>query len=230
MRTKFLLVAALMAGAACAVPAAPVTIEFTGTVAQSPLLDPANPFGGAIDTGTRFHGSYTFDSAAVDQVADPRTGFYAAAGGPFGVTVTFGDPGVLSIHHADLGLGVGNGFAGGADFYTLAAPGVATPDTLALSLILVDTDGTAWDSDALPGVAPALDAFETRSLSVAGLWFDGNGQATQVEILGSIDSLRCTAGCSVPEPSGSWFVAAAAAAWAARRRRPAAGPFQAMKE
>lgn len=222
MRTTFLLAAALMAGAAFAVRAAPVTIEFTGTVVQAPLLDPSDPFGGAIDTGSRFRGSYTFDSAAVDQVADTRTGAYAAAGGPFGVTVAFGDPAVLSVHHGDLGLGIGNGLAGGADFYTLAAPGVATPDTLALSLILVDTDGSAWDSDALPGYAPALDAFETRSLSVAGLWFDANGEATQIEILGVIDSLRCAAGCSVPEPSGSWFIAAAAAVAAARRRRAAA--------
>lgn len=169
MRTKFLLAAALLASVACAVPAAPITIEFTGTVVQSPLLDPSDPFGGAIDTGTRFHGSYTFDPATADQVADSHTGSYAAAGGPFGVTVSFGDPGVLSLHHADLGLGIGNGFAGGADVYTLAVPGVVSADTLALSLILVDTDGTAWDSDALPGFAPALDAFETRSLSVAGL-------------------------------------------------------------
>lgn len=53
--------------------AASITFSFTGMLTGVPLLDPDDPFGGTIGDGTLFSGEFTFDSTAVDGIADPQT-------------------------------------------------------------------------------------------------------------------------------------------------------------
>lgn len=220
MRTARLVAAAGLAWClAGAVLAAPITIAFTGTVSQTPTVDPVDFFGGAIDAGTAFAGQYTFDPAAADVAADTQTGAYRSVGAPYSLSVSFGDPGVFGVSFGEFAIGIGNDFSG-ADFYTLIAPLVAPDIGLTASLVLMDSDGSVFGSDTLPGAAPALGEFETRQFSLMGSLVNDDGSTTQVEIVGSLGTLACTAGCRAPEPGGLLLAATGLAALLARRRAP----------
>lgn len=220
MKSAALIAAACLAvTAAGPAAAAPITLAFAGTVTQTPLLDPHNPFGGPIDTGTPFTGRITFDPASADAVPDGRTGSYSSAGAPYGLSVSFGSPSVFDAGFDAVHIGIGDDFAG-TDFYTVAAPLGVVAGGLSVSLLLADADGTVFAGDALPAGAPPLAAFESNQFSLAGVFVDANGEPIQIEILGAIDSLRCSDGCVVPEPGGLWLLAAGLAGLAGRRRRP----------
>jgi hypothetical protein len=78
--------------------------------------------------------------------------------------------------------------------------------------------------DALPYPAPPLSAFETALFTFRG-FVDDN----QVEILGQLDSLVCSAGCDpvgapIPEPGTLILVGSALAALRLRRGRRTLSP------
>ena len=169
---------ALMALAALAAHAAPVTIAFTGSVTSDPY--------GLSSFGAPISGAYTFDSAAVDSVAGSAIGVYTSTGAAYGFSavvdgVAYATPGTLTVN-------VANNI--GSDQYGV----VATVGSLILELFLEDLSQAALGSDALPAGAPLLTAFSVRSFRLFG---------TDVEFLGSVDTLACTAGCAaaaVAEP------------------------------
>lgn len=199
---------ALLTSLTGAATAAPVTYAFTGLVNN-------DPFGVGLAS---FSGTYTFDSAAVDLVADSQTGSYTSSGVAFGIAVDF-DGGAVSVDlyglPTVLNIGVADNFAGPVDQY--AVTGLA--GSVELGLFFEDTLASAFSSDGLPVPAPLLAAFSFRQFR----WFDTDA-GNPHEILGNIESLSCVAGCDsvpVPEPGSLWLagLALSAGALATRRRR-----------
>src|SRR4029077_18098099 len=161
----------LVAGAAHALP---ITFSFTGKVTDDPF--------GLSASGAPISGSYTFDSAAMDSIAGPATGSFASVGAGFGFTAN-----VDGTNYSVLGtltVNTANNIAGGVDQYGA----IAQDSSLDLELFLQDATGAALASDALPLLPPALASFSFREFR---LFRD------DAEFLGSVDSLVCTAGCSV---------------------------------
>jgi hypothetical protein len=209
----------LCAGFAASSAAAPITFDFTGSVTQT-MFDPDDPFAGGIAFGTTFAGSYTFESTTADGIAAAHSGAYAPPGGApyqFAVTIgghTFSTPDFLSI-------GVGNDVGATDHYAVLACSGSAACQESTLELFLLDLDATAFTSDALLVPAPLLGAFEIATFTFRGL-IGGN----QVEILGQLESLTCSAGCDpvnvpVPEPGTLLLLTPALAVlryWRGRRR------------
>jgi hypothetical protein len=157
-----------------------------------------DPFGSGL---VSFTGSYTFESTASDLVpADTSTGSYDSSGPAYGIAVDF-DGGVATASVVGgLNIGIANEFAGSIDQYLVS--GVA--DSVELALFLEDFTATAFSSDALPQQPPALADFAFRQFR----WFDTDTNDPR-EILGTIDSLVCTAGCnSVAEPDSALLLIA----------------------
>lgn len=188
--------------AACAAHAAPVTFSFAGTVTD-------DPFGLGL---TSFTGWYAFESTAADGAPAASTGSYDSSGPGFGIAVDFDGGTATASVSGSLNIGIANDFAGPVDQYTVT--GLA--GMVQLGLFLEDDSATAFSSDALPQVPPALAGFGFRQFR----WFDTDTSDPR-EILGTVDSLVCTAGCNavpVPEPvSASLLVAATLAGFAAKR-------------
>ena len=148
----------------------------------------------------------------------PTAGLYASPGGvPYQFAVTIGGHTFSTTDF--LSLGVGND-AGATDHYTvLGCSGSAACLESTLELFLLDLDGTAFTGDALPVPAPLFSAFEIATFTFRGL-IGGN----QVEVLGQLDSLTCSAGCDpvnvpVPEPGTLLLLTPALATLRYRRGR-----------
>jgi hypothetical protein len=214
-----LVAAWLFAGWAAPCAAAPVTFDFTGSV-TSTAFDPADPFGGAIAVGTTFSGSYTFDSTAANTNFFPNNGTYNSLGAPYGFNVTIGS--FVFSTSAAVAVNIADGASDQYGVAACAGPafGPFCFGTTA-ALLLNDADGTALTGVAQPEAAPMLSLFELAQFSLAGA-FDGNN----VEILGQLESLVCSAGCepvltTVPEPGTLLLTASALTAMRLRRRRRA---------
>jgi hypothetical protein len=214
LASSLAVVAWLGAGWAAPCAAAPVTFDFTGSVTQT-MFDPSDPFAGGISFGTTFSGSYTFETTATDGIPFASNGSYNAFGAPYQFTVSIGGGFTFSTSDA-VNIGVGNG---PADQYSvLACAGGPFCFGSTAAIFLEDLDGTVFASDALPLTAPALSAFETALFTFRGFVNDN-----QVEIIGALDSLVCSAGCEpvgtpIPEPGTLMLVASALAALRVRRR------------
>jgi len=181
----------LGAGWAAPCVAAPITFDFTGSVTQA-TFDPNDPFAGAISFGTAFSGSYTFESTATDNIPFPSNGSYTSFGAPYLFTVTIG---AFTFSTSDV-LNVSTGDGPTDQYSVLACAGGPFCFGSSASLFLEDLDGAVFAGDALPFPAPPLSAFEVALFTFRG-FVDGN----QVEILGQLDSLACSAGCGpVGEP------------------------------
>ncbi len=182
--------------------ASPVTFSFTG-LATNVDGDPVDPFNGALLTD--FGGSFTFDSASVDQIADPtNAAYFSPAGAPFGFHIDFG--GGQSFSATDfLSIGIVNGPTDFLGVFACNSGGVTQcAGNLTVELSLEDLDGLVFSNDGLPLDAPSFAAFETARLLMHTV-VDRN----VVEVDGHLKSLTCTAGCvatppptpEVPEPA-----------------------------
>lgn len=199
--------AGLLAAVACLVfpgytLAVPITVAFSGSVTDDPFL-----------TGyLSFSGSYTFDSSATDAVAASDTGSYTSTGPSFGMTVDFDSGALIANAFGSINIGIAN--FGLVDQFTVTAIDGATT----LELFLEDSDASAFASDAMPATVPPFADFEVRQFR----WFYDDVDSPG-EIIGTLDSLSCTAGCggggNVPEPPVGALIAAALLALAASRRR-----------
>ena len=196
--------------------AAPVTFNFTGTV-DFFFVDPFDPFGGAIDFGTSFEGTYTFESTTPDAIPSGNVGSYSNFGAPFGMDLVVG-PGLLNVSANEfLNIGVANDIGFGEDFYTvLAQEGIpGGPDEfVSMEMFLDDPTGTAFAGDDLPLVPPDLGLFPFASFFLDGVQIIG-GTAFQFQLQGTIDTLTV----SVSEPATGALLAICLAALPVFRRR-----------
>jgi hypothetical protein len=205
----------LCAGWAAPCVAAPITFDFAGSVTQTSFA-PNDPFAGAIAVDTAFSGSYTFESTATDNIPFPSNGYYSSFGLPYLFTVTIGS---FTFSTSDaLSVSTGNG---PSDQYSVLACTGGGPFCFgsSASLFLEDLDGSVFAGDALPFPAPPLSAFEVALFTYRGFVNDN-----QVEIIGQLDSLVCSAGCGpvgdpVPEPGTLLLLGSALTLTASRLRR-----------
>lgn len=194
---------------ACASPAqaTPITFGFTGSVTQVPADDP----GGGIAFGSAISGQYTFDSAALDGIANPAQATYLSSGPGFGLSVQIGANSYAVS--GSLNVNVSNDVLGADQYGVLADDFTA----LSISLFLEDLSAVVFSSDTLPVVAPAIGSFAVRDFHLV------DTSTGEVQIDGTIDTLTCLQGCDggnpVPEP-GTLALLAAGLLSAALRRRP----------
>jgi hypothetical protein len=174
---RFVAAALTTACASLSVSAA-VTFSFTGSVTDDPF--------GLSSFGAPISGSYTFDPGATDAIAGPAAASYASSGAAFGFGVDVdGTPYAVG---GTLSIGILNSIV---DQYAV----LADDGTLRLELFLEDPGASVFATDALPLAAPPLGSFSFRQFRLFG---------TDVEFLGTVDTLVCTAGCRatpVPAPS-----------------------------
>ena len=188
---------------ASAAHAGPITFAYSGTI-DSAFFDSSFPDPNA----TTFSGEFVVDSTATDGIPGGTSGLYVGSG----ITLALAGQ---SFAFGSVFVGVSNNL-GGVDQFL---PGFADGLTV-LSIHLEDFQGTIFSSDALPLTAPALAAFEQRSLFFQLSDIDGNLLA---DVNGTISSLACTAGCDqqptpVPEPATLTLLAGGVGALFARRR------------
>jgi hypothetical protein len=185
-----------------------ITVSFTGTIIGIPP-ELASGFT-AFDPVS---GSFQFDSATADTVANPAVGFYP---GPTNFSFTFGSytatsPGgepshfirvddnlALSITIDLYGVETRNVTGGAFGFF----------QPTRLTFIMSDSTATAFASDALPTSLDLAD-FDTASANIV---FQNNGDLIQV--VARVTTLRV-----VPEPEALALVTFAGIALAALRRR-----------
>ena len=177
---------------ACAARAEPVTFLFEATLTQDPF--------GLSQIGAPVSGRYSFESSAVDDIADPTQGSYTSTGPAFGFSVVVGDTAYATP--AMLNIGTQSGAPG-----LVLVTGVA--DGLTLELVLRDDTGLAVVSDALPLTAPRLDAFAVHEFRLF---------APDAEFTATLQQLRASVP-GVPEPASAALLLAGLAAMAARRSR-----------
>lgn len=210
-----ILLIALGMGSFSSSEAAPITFGFTGAVTQT-TFDPDDPFDGGIDVDTAITGSYTFESTAADVIPGASTaGYVSPVGAAYRFAVTIGGHAFSTSDF--LSIGLANNVAGVDQYTVLACAGGASCPGLMLELFLQDLGGTVFGSAALPLRAPSLGAFEIRTFALRGLIDDH-----QIEILGRLASLDCSAGCDpapapIPEPGTLLPLASGLAVLRARR-------------
>ena len=194
MKTAFRIsLALILACFATTATSALTTFSFMGTVTDDPFG--LSSFGAAIS------GTYSFDSAAVDAIADPVSGSYTSTGAGLGFAVTV--DGIPFSVSGNLNVGVVNALP---DQYLITA--IQGP--LTLELVLEDASGTALSTDALPVTPPAIAQFAFRQFRLF---------APSAEFAGTVDTLGV-----VPEPETVLLLIVGWASvvlrqWHPRRRR-----------
>lgn len=156
--------------------ASPITFSFTGTVSSDPF--------GLSSFGAPISGSFNFDTAASDSIANPANGAFTSTGPGFGFSVAV--DGTLYATFGVLTVNTANDIATGDQYGVIASDAA-----LSLELFLQDATALALTSDALPALPPALAAFAFRQFRLFG---------DDAEFLGTVDTLACAAGCTVAEP------------------------------
>ncbi len=152
--------------------AAIIEIGITAEIAE--IDDPYGLLNGQLDVGDGITGSYVYDSDTLDSSAEPDYGEYLYTSQPYGILLTGGgfvfqfDP-----DNVDLWIGIGNGYIGGDDTYSIRSyNNLPLYDDVSVGIIgwqLNDPSGTALSSDALLATAPVLEDW----YSAEGLRIDG---------------------------------------------------------
>ena len=184
-----------------------VTFSYGGTIAQVAALDPMSPFPDPVDFGTRFSGTFSFDSSAPNAIpGDPTQGSYASPTGRF--TLSLG-----GLDFAYDGLSIGIFDTPGFDFFSVIHaenPTSDSPTGVLLSLSLTGLTNAALNSTAQLLLPPSLSLFDTSNAFFFTVTVGGN----QVEVGGSLDSLNL-----VSEPPVPLLLALMVAWWANRSRQ-----------
>jgi hypothetical protein len=177
---RLALVAALLACAGVS-RAAPITFQYTGTVAFVSVDD----IYGDIAFGDVFEVAYTFDSTATDLIpGDPATASYLSSGVPFSMTVLLA--GHTFTAADSVSIGVVNSFV---DQYTVT--GFGSGGNLTMEIFFQDDTATAFADDSLPLTKPALSLFPFATFRLHEIGAEGEVQ---------VDGLF-TSAAPVPEPS-----------------------------
>lgn len=184
--------------------AAAITFQFTGTITGVTF----DPVFGDIAAGEAFHGSYTFDSSAVDQAPTfPTDGIYKS-GPPFGMKASIG-----SHDFSTSGGGVETDIQNNSivDIYEVFA--TSGPTDLTLELFLTDDTKTIFTNDHLPLTPPSLAGFNGKAFLL-----DAIIGGKEVSLNGQLNTLTLQA---VPEPGsvGLVLMGSLAVFGVARRRR-----------
>jgi hypothetical protein len=212
LKLEHLLLAGCLVATVCTPAAAdPVTYQYSGEVDSD---DAARGW-------VSFSGLFTFESLALDGIADPTTGAYASAGAPYGMSVMFNDGTVDSLA-SSFDVLISNNLGGWDWFGVLAQNGNASRS---LGLTLIDYTAGLFASDGLPLPAGGLTLANFGSTIFT---YESGGGLLQ----GHLDAFSCSSGCNigtvvpaVPEPE-TWLLMLAGLLGATvqlqRRRGPAA--------
>lgn len=177
----------------CGVNAEVVSFTFAGSLTQDAF--------GLSHFGAPVSGSYSFDSLAIDDIADPGTGSYTSIGPGFGFSVVV--DGTPYATFGALNIGIQAGMPGA---YLVTGVGGG----LTLELVLLDDTGSAVAGDALPLLAPSLSGFSVREFRLF---------APDAEFTATLQQLQGSA-AGVPEPDTAVLLLAGLTTLLARRRRP----------
>ncbi|MBI4579174.1 MAG: hypothetical protein HY718_05695 [Planctomycetes bacterium] len=159
--------------------------QFSGRI--DTVTDPSGDWVGLVAPGVPFSGTYTYDPTVPDSVPDnPSIGIYTSADSSFSINVgnwtgaTSGDRCEISVYNS---IGWDSGFVISAVGFQSSGRSISE-----MTVGLSRTNGSAFESDALPTVAPSFDVFPYRAF--------GFQAANYVRIVGTLESLVLT-----PEPS-----------------------------
>lgn len=197
----FALPAALLLALATPAAAATITVSFTATIDEV-----GSEVASAFTLGDTITGSIRIDGATPDSNADPTLGFFPSSidnlSFSLGSYVASAIVGQVSVTNAGFDTVV-------ATTSNATGASVAGLALVNATLNLVDSDGSALASDAIPQ-ALSLSEF---GFARASIFFEGGDASRRVG--GNLTSLSVT----VPEPGWLALLALAVCGCAARRRR-----------
>lgn len=184
-----------------------VTWRFSGEITS--VIDAEGLVSDLLSVGSRFSGEYTFESNALDALADsPGLGSYpdavSAISGLIGELTFVGDSDFnasIAIINQPLGLGL-DGYGLSVTNLSLGIPG----DSASLFLNLGDTTGAAISSDALFETPPDLSLFDSATFVLTTT-------SERVAIRGNLTSIT-------PEPTTLSLLALGIVALVRPQRRP----------
>lgn len=149
-----------------------VTVTVTAQVDY--VYDYQGVVGSEVTEGQLIQGTYTFDTAALDQDPSPETGFYSSNTTGSGFDLSTGRfRFVTDPSHPNIGISILDE-TNGIDSYHVYSNQITTANGAIIYLIsldLFDPTETALSDALLHNVPPPLDAFADRTLTISGNYF-----------------------------------------------------------